>query len=282
MRKWIIVSIVGVLALAGVGALITRAALAQEQTPQAPATKIPFQGQRGFGWGMGDQVELEAAAKALGMSADELATQLWGGRTLADLAEKKGVDLEEVQAAIEAAQATEMRAAIQQAVEQGSLTQEHADWLLKGIDQGFEPGFRFGEGHGPGFKGGFDGGMPGEVGLDAAAKALGLTTDELSGQLSAGKTLADLANEKGVDLADVRAAVEADQAAAMSDSIKQAVEDGTISQAQADWLLEGLEKGFIGAPGLGRPFMGGGFHGRGPQDFGEPGLQLPAAPSNNS
>ncbi|MGD2144997.1 MAG: hypothetical protein PVF54_11010 [Anaerolineae bacterium] len=31
---------------------------------------------------------------------------------------------------------------------------------------------------------------------------------------------------------------------AMRDAITQAVEDGRISQEQADWLLEGLEQGF--------------------------------------
>ena len=76
----------GVVALLVVGALtvaMAGTALAQEETPTpAPA---PFHG-RGFGRGIGGQVGLEAAAAALNMDVDELSTQLWGGKTLTDLA----------------------------------------------------------------------------------------------------------------------------------------------------------------------------------------------------
>lgn len=282
MRKWIIAGTVGVLALGAVGVLISGVARAQDKTPQTPGSSIPFNGRPGPGWGIGDQVGLEAAAEALGISARELATQLWGGRTLADLAKEKGVSLEAVQVAIDAARGEAMRQAIQQAVDEGNITQEHADWLLEGIDQGFEPGFRFGEARGPGFKGDRDRGLGGDVGLGAAAEALGMTSDELSAQLWGGKTLADLAQEKGVDLSAIQAAVGAAQEAAIKDSIQQAVEGGSITQNYADWLLEGLEKDFIGGPGRGVPFMGGGFHGRGPHEFGEPGMERQLAPSDNS
>ncbi|MCJ7668031.1 MAG: hypothetical protein MUP04_07100, partial [Anaerolineae bacterium] len=80
-----------VLLLAGVAGVTTVSA--QELTPTPPA---PFGwGGRGhcfgFGGGLCGQAGLEAAAEALGMTADELSTQLWGGRTLAD---KAGVDLQ--------------------------------------------------------------------------------------------------------------------------------------------------------------------------------------------
>jgi len=40
---------------------------------------------------------------------------------------------------------------------------------------------------------------------------------------------------------------------AMEQAIDQAVEDGSLSQEQADWMLEGLEKGFTPMDrGLGR------------------------------
>jgi hypothetical protein len=94
---------------------------------------------------------LEAAAEALGMTADELSTQLWGGRTLADLADRAGVDLQTVRDAVEAAQKANVRASIEQAVEDGRLSQEQADWLLQGLDQGYwGPGVR-----GFGMRGGF-------------------------------------------------------------------------------------------------------------------------------
>ena len=54
------------------------------------------------GFGLG-QAELEAAAKALGMTTDELSTALQSGKTLEQLATEKGVDIQKVKDAINAA-----------------------------------------------------------------------------------------------------------------------------------------------------------------------------------
>jgi len=89
--------------------------------------------------------------------------------------------------------------------------------------------------------------------LEAAAEALNMTTDELTTALQSGKTLEQIATDAGVDYADVQAAVQAAHASEARERIQQAVDDGTISQENADWLLEGLDKGFIGVPGLGGP-----------------------------
>ena len=86
----------------------------------------------------------------------------------------------------------------------------------------------------------------GEAELAAAADVLGMTTDEVTSALKDGKTLQDLADEANVDIEDVRAAIQAVHESEMRDRIAQGVEDGTISQDKADWLLEGLDKGFIG------------------------------------
>lgn len=108
----------------------------------------------GGGRGLG-QAELEAAAKVLGMTADEVSTALQSGKTLQNLADEAGVNIEDVQAAIQAAHVTELRERIAQAVADGTITQENADWLIEGLDKGFigVPGaFGFGgPGHGPKF-----------------------------------------------------------------------------------------------------------------------------------
>ncbi len=116
----------------------------------------------GFGRGVGGQAGLEAAAELLGTTADELSTQLWGGRTLADLADEAGVDLQTLRDAVEAANQAAMeeamRDAIAQALENGYITQEQANWLLEGLDKGFFPlgrGFGF-----RGMRGGFGGFAP--------------------------------------------------------------------------------------------------------------------------
>lgn len=111
----------------------------------------------------------------------------------------------------------------------------------------------------------FHGGPGGGRGLragtpefEAAAQALNMTTDELAAALQSGKTLETIVSEAGVDFADVQAAIQAAHATEMRERIQQAVDDGTITQENADWLLEGLDKGFIGVPGA---FGFGGPHG---------------------
>jgi hypothetical protein len=80
------------------------------------------------------------------------------------------------------------------------------------------------------------GGMHEQV-WTAIAAELGLTYDDLVAALQAGQTVAELAEEAGVSLDAVRqAALEAKRAA-----LAALVEQGVISQEQADWMLERME-----------------------------------------
>ena len=123
--------------------------------------------------------------------------------------------------------------------------------------------------------------------FDAMAKALNLTPTQLFEKLHEGKTLADIATEQGIDLQKVQDAANAARVQAMKDAIAQAVNDGKITQAQADWLLQGLDQGYMGK---GRGFEFGGMGGRGMHGFrGGPGMrgfrggqapqQAPSAPT---
>jgi len=125
--------------------------------------------------------------------------------------------------------------------------------------------------------------------FDAMAKALNLTPTELFEKLHEGKALADIAKEQGVDVAKVQEAANAERVQAMKAAIAQAVTDEKITQAQADWLLKGLEQGYMGK---GRGFGFGGMGGRGMHGFrGGPGMrgfrggqapeQAPSAPSSS-
>jgi hypothetical protein len=97
--------------------------------------------------------------------------------------------------------------------------------------------------------------------FDAVAKALNLTPTQLFEQLHSGKTLSDIATAQGVDLATVQTAVNASRVQAMKDKIAAAVAAGTITQEQADWMLQGIDKGWtFGGKGFG---FGGRGHGRG-------------------
>ncbi len=159
------------------------------------------------------------------------------------LADALGVSVEDLLAARETAKAT----LIQQAVAEGELTQEQADAILSG------EGLRS---LGP---------IVDKAAMQATiAGALGLSVEELEAMKAEGKRLPQIAEEQGVEMSAVQEAVKAAHAAA----IQQAVEDGTITQEQADWLLEHGGKRGPGGPGK---------HGNG-RFGGQSGKGFPAAP----
>jgi hypothetical protein len=147
MKNKMSVLIAGLLvALLVVGVIGATNAYAQS----SPSAAFHGGGPGGRGGGLGLD-ELQITAEALNMTTDELITALRSGRTLEELATEAGVDLQEIQDEIQAARATAFRDRIQQAVDDGAITQEHADWLLEGLDQGFiggPGGFGFGGRHG--------------------------------------------------------------------------------------------------------------------------------------
>jgi hypothetical protein len=138
-----------VLLLAGLGGAVF--VFAQEPTPP-----IPFGwhggglGWGGFAWaGGGPWTMFDTAAEALGMTPEELFAELRAGKSPAEIAEERGVEMETVYDAVSAARSEVMPQAIEQAVEDGRLSQEQADWLLKGLEQGLFPmGRGFGHGWG--------------------------------------------------------------------------------------------------------------------------------------
>jgi hypothetical protein len=163
------VGLVGLVAVSMLAIATTSTALAQGQTPPAATPSAPSApaapnggpggGRGGLEWGqsLGSQAGLEAAAKALGMTTDELSAELWGGKTLADLADAAGVKLTDLQQAVQDANLTATKDSIKQAVTDGQMTQDQADWLIEGLDKGYWGGEGFG-GFGP-HGGGPGGGM---------------------------------------------------------------------------------------------------------------------------
>ena len=104
---------------------------------------VPF-GCRGRGLGVLGRswAVFDAAAEAMGLDPEGLFRELHGGKSLVDVAGDQGVTLEAVQEAMGAARAEDMTAAIKQAVEDGHLSQDRADWMLEGLEKGFTPGKR--------------------------------------------------------------------------------------------------------------------------------------------
>lgn len=138
------------LAVVLVGVFAAIPALAQEAAPKPDASScLPGRGGlRGFGGGSWTQYD--TMAEALGLTPEELFAQLHAGNSLEEIAEEQGVDLESVQEAMNAARVEAMRENIQKAVEDGTMSQEQADWMLEGMDKGFTP-----------MRGGLNGGMCG-------------------------------------------------------------------------------------------------------------------------
>jgi polyhydroxyalkanoate synthesis regulator phasin len=141
-----------------------------------------------------------------------------------------------------------IRDALAGLVEDGSLTEEQADEVAATLA---ESGF------------GGHGGHPWRgLALETAATALDMTEDELRTALQEdGATLAGIAEEQGVPVEDLVAAlVEAAQ-----ERIAQAVEDGRISQEQADARLGDLEERITEWVNADLPgHLGHGHGGRGP------------------
>jgi polyhydroxyalkanoate synthesis regulator phasin len=120
-------------------------------------------------------------------------------------------------------------------VSDGSITQEQADEVAGTLS---EAGIGV-RGDGPEGAGPWGPGGRGGLELDAAATALGMSEDALRTALEAdGTTLADVADDHGVPIETLVDAL----VASGKERIAAAVEDGRITQEQADERLADLEQ----------------------------------------
>jgi hypothetical protein len=161
-------------------------------------------------------------------------------------------------------------------VEDGTLTQEQADAVAETLDEQLPA-------RGPGGFGGPRGHGGVLLDLDVAAEELGLTEQELREQLHDGASLAEIAEEQGVDVDDlVNVIVDAAE-----ERLAAAVDDGRIDQERADEIAANLEervRTFV-EEGLPAPPDGIRPHGRGPwgdQDGPERDIQPEDEPSQTT
>ncbi len=187
------------------------------------------------------------------------------------VAGKLGVE----RAALDAAEKEARAEVIGLAVEDGVITQDQADAMLSHLEDGFGPGsMGFGRGR-MGHSGGPRRGRMGSMGnmVNILAEQLGMTADELIAELQADKTVAELAETRGVELQTLVDAVIADRA----ESLNQAVAEGRITQEQADGMLSHMEEEL--AEHLTEPRPWDADHGSG-ECFGEPGNFAPRRGGN--
>ena len=240
VKKWGVVAGMAALAAAVlfaggiVGGLLTGVIPVQAQDDPAygPGFRMWHGHDGGMGWwgpgrgwaGQGDV--LDTAADVLGMTPDALRSELQAGKSLAELAEEKGVDTQTIVDAVH----SETEERLQEAVESGRLTQDQADEVLEhkaDCDGERLLGMPFG----PHMRGGFGRGWGG---LDVAAEVLGMEPEDLMAELRDGKTLTEIAEERGVD----PQAVEDAMTEQMEQMLQQAEADGTLSPECAECARE--------------------------------------------
>ena len=165
MTKKKLTAVVGALMLiAVIGVVAAGAAFAQADTPTPAPNTTPGQLLGGCGMGRGFGLDgprswsnFDAMAQALNLTPTQLFEALHSGKTLDEIAKTQGVDLAKVQEAANAARIQAMKDRIAQAVKDGKLTQEQANWFLQGLENGYMGkgrGGEFGFGRGPMGQGG--------------------------------------------------------------------------------------------------------------------------------
>jgi DNA-binding CsgD family transcriptional regulator len=198
------------------------------------------------------------AATALGMTEAELKTELQAGKSIADVAKAKNIDLDTVIAKLTAA----FKAHLDEEVASGKHTQAEADAKLAEFSTRVTtmvnaPGLpmRGGKGgHGPGGKGGHG---PQKFATAQLATTLKLTEAELQTQLKSGKTIKQIADAQNVDIADVKTTL----TAAFKAHLDEEVASGEHTQAEADAKLAEFKTRLDDVVNGVRPVGGKGGHG---------------------
>jgi 3-hydroxyacyl-CoA dehydrogenase len=147
--------------------------------------------------------------------------------------------------------------ALAKLVKDGTINQTQADAVKKAIQDARPAGGPGGRDHGPrGGMGGF-GFADGKSVVDAAAKALGITSDDLMQQVMNGTTVAKIAESKNVPLNTVVDAAVKE----ITTKIDAAVTAGNITQAEADKIKTNLTQTVTDFANGKMPFGKGGMPG---------------------
>jgi ElaB/YqjD/DUF883 family membrane-anchored ribosome-binding protein len=199
-------------------------AISQARTDAGLPAGKGFAGRGGEGHS-GFRVGLDAAATAIGITPDQLRTEL-PGKSLAQVAQAHGKTGADVAAALK----TAAHQRIDQAVTANRLTQDQANTQKTQMDQRIDQLVNQVGPTGP-KAGGPDGHRMFGRGMDlnAAATAIGISPDQLRTELP-GKSLAQVAQAHGKTGADVAAALKA----AAHQRIDQAVTANRLTQDQAN------------------------------------------------
>ena len=145
---------------------------------------------------------------------------------IAKFAANLGVTEDQVTKAFDATQ----KQIIDEAVQQGELTQEQADKIQSKEGLGFHK-FVFGRGGDGNFK------VMGRN-LDGMATALGMTADQLNTELKAGKNIKNIVADQGMTMEQFSQKM----LEMKKDGISKAVSEGKLTQEQADNMLKKMDQ----------------------------------------
>ena len=160
----------------------------------------------------------QTVADALGITVEELEAAKEAGTSMEELATQNGTTIDAVKTAIFDARVD----AINQAVADGDLPQEKADWMVERMETRQLMSQIIDK----------------DVVIEALAKTAGLTVEEWQTAREDG-TLRAKVQESGVTRAELAKAKQT----AIEGMIDQAVADGTITQEQADMMKEKMNHG---------------------------------------
>ena len=208
--------------LAGIGILVTSGGSGLEartksgQTQQQNAKK-----EKGRGGPMGllGKEALNDAASVLGISSDELKKQLQSGKTILQIAQAKGISKDKLKSSLEKKFSESIDKAAKEA--KSNLDDFVSNFVEKGLQRR----------DGPMDMLGID--VPTEV-----AAALGVSADDLKKELQLGKTIAQVAQAKGISTDTIAAALKQK----INDAADKAVKDGKVTQDQATKIKSGLDR----------------------------------------
>lgn len=188
-------------------------ALAQEPEPSPTPAPRPFLGGVWHRVCSGAGLLSDVITDLLGMTPEEIAAEQAAGKTLAEIASEKGLSDDDLANAL----LSSLREAVEEAKVEGRITWEQFDRL---------------------FARGRFGGRGGKIGRfapvpEAVTDLLGMTAEELHAERAAGKTLSEIAAERGVSDQQLIDSLLDFQ----KEAVERALEEGRITEAQAEWLL---------------------------------------------
>ena len=213
-------------------------------------------GQGGPGGGQRGAL-VQAVADLLGMTPDQIRAERQGGKSLAAIAAERGVDQTTLVQTITNAMVPRI--------------QEFVGRMVNREGSGRPEGLGPREGRGArGFRGGPWRGGPGRDLFQPIADLLGMTPDQIVAERRAGKSLADIAADRGVDQATLVQAITVNARARLDEQVAA----GRLTAERADALYQRIQQGVpqmvtrtegprFGRGGAGRPNRPDG-SGRGP------------------